>query len=167
MDKKKITAIVIAGAILLFIIAVVLFLIMSKKQDQYIQISGRTQTEEGGVSVHYLEENSTGKSWEKNRTYSFEAQDGYSELTMFLSIDGQDTEIDLLRYLPSSKDYELPFSHESDGTKKLIAILPVLLVALQEGRLVIIDELDAKLHPKLLRYVISMFQNRKINRYGY
>lgn len=63
-------------------------------------------------------------------------------------------------------DYELPFSHESDGTKKLIAILPVLLVALQEGRLVIIDELDAKLHPKLLRYVISMFQNRKINRYG-
>ena len=32
--------------------------------------------------------------------------------------------------------------------------------------MVIIDELDAKLHPKLLRYVISMFQNRKINRYG-
>lgn len=55
------------------------------------------------MSVHYLEENSTGKSWEKNRTYSFEVQDGYSELTMFLSIDGQDTEIDLLRYLPSSK----------------------------------------------------------------
>ena len=109
MDKKKITAIVIAGAVLLFIIAVVLFLIMSKKQDPveslqksigyadgklqftipetyndswYIQISGRTQTEEGGVSVHYLEENSTGKSWEKNRTYSFEVQDGYSELTI-------------------------------------------------------------------------------------
>ena len=33
MDKKKITAIVIAGAVLLFIIAVDLFLIMSKKQD--------------------------------------------------------------------------------------------------------------------------------------
>lgn len=31
MDKKKITAIVIAGAVLLFIIAVVLFLMMSKK----------------------------------------------------------------------------------------------------------------------------------------
>ena len=52
MDKKKITAIVIAGAILLFIIAVVLFLIMSKKQDQYIQISGRTQTEEGLSLIH-------------------------------------------------------------------------------------------------------------------
>ena len=64
------------------------------------------------------------------------------------------------------EEYELPFDHESDGTKKLIAALPVLLVALQEGRLVIIDELDAKLHPKLLRYVISMFKNRKINKHG-
>ena len=63
----------------------------------------------------------------------------------------------------SGKKYELPFNHESDGTRKLIAALPVILVALQEGRLVIIDELDAKLHPKLLRYVISMFKNKIIN----
>ena len=66
----------------------------------------------------------------------------------------------------SGEKYELPFNHESDGTRKLIAALPVILVALQEGRLVIIDELDAKLHPKLLRYVISMFKNKKINKYG-
>ena len=64
------------------------------------------------------------------------------------------------------KVYELKYSDESDGTKKLIAALPVLLLALQEGRLVIIDELDAKLHPKLLRYVISMFKNPKLNRQG-
>ena len=37
----------------------------------------------------------------------------------------------------------------------MIAALPVILLALQEGQLVIIDEMDAKLHPKLLRYVIS------------
>lgn len=64
------------------------------------------------------------------------------------------------------KKYELSFVHESDGTRKLIAALPVILIALQEGRLVIIDELDAKLHPKLLRYVISLFKNRKINTKG-
>lgn len=50
-----------------------------------------------------------------------------------------------------STEYELPFSDESDGTKKLIAALPVILLALREGRMVIIDELDAKLHPKLLK----------------
>ena len=55
---------------------------------------------------------------------------------------------------------------ESDGTKKMIAALPVILLALQEGRLVIIDELDAKLHPKLLRYVISLFKNKNVNKKG-
>lgn len=64
------------------------------------------------------------------------------------------------------QEYELSFADESDGTKKLIAALPVILLALREGRLVIIDELDAKLHPKLLRYVISLFKNKEINKYG-
>ena len=66
----------------------------------------------------------------------------------------------------SSQEYKLPFSQESDGTKKLIAALPVILLALREGRMVIIDELDAKLHPKLLRYVIFLFKNKEINKYG-
>lgn len=65
-----------------------------------------------------------------------------------------------------SAEYELPFSEESDGTRKLIAALPVILLALREGRMVIIDELDAKLHPKLLKYVISLFKNKEINQYG-
>lgn len=79
--------------------------------------------------------------------------------------DDKEKELFLKRTIEGS-DYELSFDHESDGTKKLIAALPVLLVALEEGRLVIIDELDAKLHPKLLRYVISMFKNPKINKHG-
>lgn len=49
-----------------------------------------------------------------------------------------------LERMVKDKTYELAFYNESDGTKKLIAALPVLLVALKEGRLVIIDELDAK-----------------------
>lgn len=66
----------------------------------------------------------------------------------------------------NGKLYELKFSDESDGTKKMIAALPVILLAIQEGRLLIIDELDAKLHPKLLRYVISLFKNKKVNKKG-
>ncbi len=63
-------------------------------------------------------------------------------------------------------EYELSFSNESDGTRKLISSLPVILLALREGRMVIIDELDSKLHPKLLRYVILLFKNKEINKYG-
>lgn len=79
--------------------------------------------------------------------------------------DQKENQLYLKREIESC-EYELTFEHESDGTRKLIAVLPVLLIALQEGRLVIIDELDSKLHPKLLRYVISMFTNQKVNRHG-
>lgn len=63
-------------------------------------------------------------------------------------------------------DYEILYMEESEGTRKLISALPVLLLALRDGRLVIIDELDAKLHPKLLRYVIALFKNKEINQHG-
>ena len=78
----------------------------------------------------------------------------------------EDTKQLFMQRTLSSQEYELPFSQESDGTKKLIAALPVILLALREGRMVIIDELDAKLHPKLLRYVIFLFKNKEINKNG-
>jgi len=66
----------------------------------------------------------------------------------------------------NGEPFELPYEYESDGTKKLIAALPVILLAIHQGRLVVIDELDAKLHPKLLRYIIKLFHNTEINKYG-
>lgn len=78
----------------------------------------------------------------------------------------EDTHQLFMKRILNNHGYELPFSQESDGTKKLIAALPVILLALREGRMVIIDELDAKLHPKLLRYVISLFKNKEINQHG-
>ena len=63
----------------------------------------------------------------------------------------------------NAKYYELPISVESDGTKKLLNVLPVIIIALLKGRLVIVDELDAKLHPKLLRYIIKLFKDPELN----
>lgn len=90
-----------------------------------------------------------------------------------------DLDVDIIdyRYDPAEKNlytvrsldgkvFELYFSAESDGTKKLLAALPVILIALQDGRLTIIDELDAKLHPKLLRYIIRLFKNPSVNKHG-
>ena len=61
---------------------------------------------------------------------------------------------------------EIPFSEESSGTRKLFGLLPFLLECLHNGSLVIADEMDAKLHPKLLRYIIGLFTNREINKKG-
>lgn len=80
-------------------------------------------------------------------------------------LDKENNDMLLVRNI-NKENYPISFSSESDGTKKLFASLPILMIAIAEGRLVIIDELDAKLHPKLLRYIISLFTNKDINKNG-
>ncbi len=79
--------------------------------------------------------------------------------------DEKEQEIYIKRNV-KGETFELTFAHESEGTKKLLSVLSMVVIALMEGRLFIADELDAKLHPKLLRYVISMFKNPVLNQHG-
>ena len=64
------------------------------------------------------------------------------------------------------KGYELRLSEESAGTQKLMGLASFLLAALERGGTVVVDELDAKLHPKLLRYVILLFKDPEVNKSG-
>lgn len=61
---------------------------------------------------------------------------------------------------------ELNLTEESSGTKKLFGLLPFIARSLVTGTTLVIDELDAKIHPVLLRYVILLFGNMEINRNG-
>ena len=65
-----------------------------------------------------------------------------------------------------SGSYELELAEESNGTKKLLGLLPMVLVALEAGTILVSDELDAKLHPKLLKYLIRLFTDRRTNPNG-
>lgn len=55
-------------------------------------------------------------------------------------------------------------SEESSGTKKIVSITPILLKGIDQNCLFLIDELDAKLHPLLLRKIIELFTNHEINK---
>ncbi|MBQ8562287.1 MAG: ATP-binding protein [Firmicutes bacterium] len=61
---------------------------------------------------------------------------------------------------------ELTLAEESSGTKKLLGLLPFIVNSLAAGTTLIIDELDAKVHPVLLKYIIGLFNNLEINRKG-
>ena len=61
---------------------------------------------------------------------------------------------------------ELTLSEESSGTKKLFGLLPFIAKSLVNGTTLVIDELDAKIHLVLLRYVIMLFNNMETNRHG-
>ncbi len=63
-------------------------------------------------------------------------------------------------------DKEMDFESESSGTRKLFSLIYSLIQCIDSGRMVIIDELDAKLHPLLLKSIISLFTNSEINKNG-
>ncbi len=63
-------------------------------------------------------------------------------------------------------DCELELEEESNGTRKLLNLAPIALLALDAGGVVVSDELDAKLHPKLLRFIIRLFTDKRTNPKG-
>lgn len=63
----------------------------------------------------------------------------------------------------NEKYYKLPFSFESSGTKNMFALLHLLLPAIEQGGIAIIDELEIDLHPHALPQIIELFANPTIN----
>jgi AAA15 family ATPase/GTPase len=61
------------------------------------------------------------------------------------------------------KEHPLMFLHESSGTQGAFILLSRILPALQQGGLVIIDELEADLHPHMLTPILDLFFSPKTN----
>lgn len=59
---------------------------------------------------------------------------------------------------------EIPFDQESSGTIKMFCLFDFFFDALKKGNILFIDELNAKLHPLLVRYIINMFHDSSINK---
>ncbi len=55
---------------------------------------------------------------------------------------------------------------ESEGTKKVIELSGPIFDTLNEGKTLIVDELDAKLHPLLTRNIVLLFMDPQKNPHG-
>ena len=55
------------------------------------------------------------------------------------------------------------FDEESDGTQKLFSFSGPWIDALENGYVLVIDELHSNLHPKLVRYLVDLFHNDATN----
>lgn len=55
-------------------------------------------------------------------------------------------------------------SDESQGTQYVFSLIPMIKRAFEEGCIICFDEFDAHLHPLLLRYLISLFNNPMQNK---
>ena len=61
---------------------------------------------------------------------------------------------------------KLPFTEESSGTQKMFAMYNLFKHSIEKGLPIFIDELDAKLHPLLMKYILSMFHSEETNSKG-
>jgi AAA15 family ATPase/GTPase len=70
------------------------------------------------------------------------------------------------KHIVDEYEAELNLLEESSGTRKLFGLLPLVAKSLLDGTTLVIDELDAKIHPVLLRYIIMLFNNMEVNKKG-
>lgn len=62
--------------------------------------------------------------------------------------------------------FTLDLSDESDGTRKLMSIAPAIESVLNNGGIVLVDELEKELHPMLVNYIVANFQSKTSNPNG-
>lgn len=70
------------------------------------------------------------------------------------------------KHIVDEYEAELNLLDESSGTKKLFGLLPFIAKSLLRGTTLVIDELDAKIHPVLLKYLIMTFSDMEKNKKG-
>ena len=71
--------------------------------------------------------------------------------------------VELIHRGENNKLKALPLELESNGTRKMFHLFDFFMDALRNGMVLFIDELDAKLHPLLTRYIINLFHNSETN----
>lgn len=69
----------------------------------------------------------------------------------------------LHKKIDSDQMASIPLKHESDGTLKMFTLYPSLKDVLEQGATLFVDELNARLHPLLVRNIILTFLSPEIN----
>ena len=68
------------------------------------------------------------------------------------------------KMIDSNKTATIPLKLESAGTLKMFALYPMLQAVLESGGVLFVDELNARLHPLLVRSFIITFLNPETNK---
>ncbi|MBE5899360.1 MAG: ATP-binding protein [Lachnospiraceae bacterium] len=75
-------------------------------------------------------------------------------------LDIPDKVMDQIRLVSTYKGVQVPsMLFDSTGTKKIAAMASYVIEALEQGRILVIDELDSSIHFKLTRATVAMFNN--------
>lgn len=88
-----------------------------------------------------------------------------SELRKLL-LNKKRLDVYMLHPVGMENEVALPLDEESKGTQRFFALSAPLVEVLENGWTLFVDELDASLHPLLVRYLVELFHNPQINPKG-
>lgn len=75
-------------------------------------------------------------------------------------LDLPENVMDQIRLVSTYKGVHVPsILFDSTGTKKMAALAGYVIEALEQGRILVVDELDSSIHFKLTRAIVAMFNN--------
>lgn len=77
--------------------------------------------------------------------------------------DHRHVKIDAIHCMVNGGTASIPLEEESDGTLKMFALYPALQDTLENGGVLFVYELNARLHPLLVRSFLITFLNPEIN----
>jgi hypothetical protein len=86
------------------------------------------------------------------------------EQDIFNNIDSPGTHVSFkLKHLSTVEESWLPLERESNGTKTLFRLGVPILAAMDQGAVLLVDELEASLHPALARQIVRQFNDPATN----
>lgn len=85
---------------------------------------------------------------------------------MLKDLTGIQDAVVFIHHNESGEEFELPLKLQSSGTVTWLTTAWHALQALRNGSVLLVDELDASLHPDLVRYIVELFQNEHLNVLG-
>jgi hypothetical protein len=75
-------------------------------------------------------------------------------------LDFPEAIMDQIRLVSTYKGVQVPsMIFDSTGTKKIAALASYVIEGIEQGRILVVDELDSSIHFKLTRAIVAMFNN--------
>lgn len=111
-------------------------------------------------TLHFFEIDEEFQTWAVKLLSEVDGSISNSKLQEIILPNGQKAKTPIV--LRKIVNDEVPFfmeTEEASGTKKLFDYSNILYRSIKDGKALIIDEMDALLHPKLTRKIIDLFQS--------
>lgn len=134
--------------------------------DAQVMLSGLDHTENRSLTMRYLRRDNL-KGMMRNFIHDFNF--GFHQLQINEDEESGDNNVRTYHKKFDENGLEagtvefLMNTHESSGTNKLFDMAGWIWVGLFLGRVVVIDELDAKLHPLITQTIVNLFNSKEKN----